>query len=222
MCFSPSASFGAAALLGVTGIAALAVARSPGQRTLSGIPLLFAVQQVAEGFLWLSLMHREWAHLTTVCTYAFLIFAQVIWPVYVPLAVFLLEKDQRRKRLIGLLLAVGALFAAYIQYALIRYPVAAEIQAHHIRYNLGFALAHQWYYGLLYFIPTILAPLLASNKMLHWLGYLFLGSYVVARLSFHLYVISVWCFFGAIISIVVFFMVQRMAFSEKQSGKRAA
>ena len=106
-------------------------------------------------------------------------------------------------------MAAGMVFSAYALFAILYYPAEAVIEQHHIRYVLGFALAHKWYYGLLYFIPTILAPLLSSNKALHWIGYLFLGSYIVARMLFHFYVISVWCFFGAIISIVILYMIRQ-------------
>lgn len=209
MCFSPTASFGATAVLTATGVASMAYSRSLPQKALSGIPILFALQQFAEGILWLSLLHPEWAGGERLSTYSFLIFAQVVWPVYVPLVIWLLEGDSKRKRIIGWLTTAGAVFSAYALFAILYYPTTAVIEQHHIRYVLSFALAHKWYYGLLYFIPTILAPLLSSNKTLHWIGYLFLSSYIVARLLFHFYVISVWCFFGAIISIIILYIVRQ-------------
>jgi hypothetical protein len=209
MCFSPAASFTAAAVLSVAGIAALRISTTGPQRVLSGIPLLFALQQVTEGVLWMSLADPSLGHLAPWAMYGFLLFAQVIWPVYVPFSMFVFEQVAARKKLIGMLMAAGLLFGAYSAWCLYAWPVSAEIEAHHIRYNLGYALSQKWYYGLLYFIPTILAPLAASDKKLHWLGYLFLGSYIVARVLFHFYVISVWCFFGAIISIAVLLIIVR-------------
>lgn len=55
MCFSMEASFGASALLLGTGVAAAIKATSSPQRMLALIPLLFSVQQFAEGWLWLGL-----------------------------------------------------------------------------------------------------------------------------------------------------------------------
>ena len=54
MCFSATASFGASAVLGVIGVAAVAKAKTKPQRLFASIPLVFAVQQLSEGFLWLS------------------------------------------------------------------------------------------------------------------------------------------------------------------------
>jgi hypothetical protein len=210
MCFSATASFTASAVLGVTGAASLSLSRNRAQRVLSGIPLLFAVQQFAEGFVWLSLMHSAWAQWQHIAMYSFLFFAQMLWPVYVPLSMLLFETDLQKRKIISWLSGFGVVFALYVGYCLYQYPVYAVIDKHHIRYELGFALSRKWYYGLLYFLPTIVAPVISSVKRLHWLGYLFLGAYVVARLLFHFFVISVWCFFGAIISIVIIGMVLRM------------
>lgn len=207
MCFSPVASFSAGVVLCAAGVVSLVRSRTPAQRVLSGIPLIFAVQQFAEGVLWLALSDLAWAHLQLAAMYAFLVFAQMVWPVYLPFAILLFETQPARRKAIRILCISGLLFAAYIGFCLYYYPVGVAADQHHIRYDLGFALAHKWYYGLLYFIPTILAPLISGVKKLHWLGYLFLGSYIVTRLLFHYYVVSVWCFFGAVISLLVLYIV---------------
>src|SRR6202000_3006059 len=98
MCFSPSASFGASAVLTVVSITCMVRSRTMPQRVLSGIPLLFAIQQFVEGVVWLSLLRPEWAHWERMATYGFLFFAQMVWPVYVPLAVLLFERDAMKKK----------------------------------------------------------------------------------------------------------------------------
>ena len=216
MCFSPIASFGASIVLSGAGVAALKCSRTLPERVLSGIPFLFALQQFAEGVLWLSLTDPGWREWQEAATYSFLIFAQVIWPVYVPFCILLFEPKGKRRKVIMALTISGLLFSLYAAFALFYYPVSAEVAEHHIKYHLGFELSRKWYYGILYFIPTILAPLVSSVKRLHWLGYLFLASYVVARLLFHFWVISVWCFFGAIISLVVIYLI--MGSGDKKSG----
>jgi len=59
MCFSATASFGASAVLGVIGIVAVAKAKTNPQRVFATIPLIFSVQQLSEGFLWLSLKNQS-------------------------------------------------------------------------------------------------------------------------------------------------------------------
>jgi hypothetical protein len=207
MCFSPSASFGASIVLAIVGTASLIYSCTIPQRVLAGIPIIFSIQQFVEGIVWLSLLHPSWARWQNGATFGFLVFAQMVWPVYVPLSMLLFETNPKKKKIIRLLAIFGFLFSAYIGFCLYQYPVLAVIDGHHIRYDLGFALSKQWYYGLLYFLPTILTPIISSVKRLHWLGYLFLASYILARVLFRFFVISVWCFFGAVISIVIFGMI---------------
>ena len=59
MCFSATASFGASAVLGAIGIIAVAKAKTKPQRLFATIPLIFAVQQLTEGLLWLSLKNAD-------------------------------------------------------------------------------------------------------------------------------------------------------------------
>ncbi len=209
MCFSPSASFGASAVLTGIGVASMVCARSTPQRILSCIPLLFAIQQFSEGVLWLALLNQVHANWEQPASYTFLIFAQVVWPIFMPFCMLVFEKHKERKRIMATLLLAGVILGSYLFYCLCTYSVKAIAQHQHIKYDLGFALSTKWFFGLLYFIPTIVSPLFSSVKRMPLLGYLFLVSYIISRLLFHFYVISVWCFFGAIISIVVLAIVLR-------------
>jgi hypothetical protein len=208
MCFSASASFGASAVLSVAGVASLVYSRTLSQKALAGIPIIFAIQQFTEGVVWMSLMHTEWAQWQTTASYAFLVFAQMVWPIYIPFAMLVCEREPARRKAMYALLLAGFTLSGYIGFCLYKYSVLAVVDKHHIRYDLGFALAHTWYYGLLYFLPTIVSPVISSIKRLHWLGYLFLLSYIAARLLFHYFEISVWCFFGALISLIVFVIIR--------------
>ncbi len=176
---------------------------------MAGIPFVFAIQQCVEGVLWMSLLHPAWHRWEGAATYLFQVFAQVVWPVYIPLSILFFENSRSRQRMIFLLFLFGVGLSACTCYYLYQYPVQAIAEHHHIRYEPGFPLAQKWYYGLLYFLPTILAPILSSVRHIRWLGYLFLFSYAVSRVLFHFYEISVWCFFGALISAMVLFIITR-------------
>jgi len=53
MCFSAEASFIAGGILSIAGIVTLAKTQNPSYRALASIPLLFGLQQIGEGFVWL-------------------------------------------------------------------------------------------------------------------------------------------------------------------------
>ena len=91
MCFSASASFGAGIVLSVIGIASLKKVQHASQIPFAALPLIFAIQQFSEGILWLVLPNLEYLILRQVITYVFLFFAQIVWPVWVPFAILLLD-----------------------------------------------------------------------------------------------------------------------------------
>jgi hypothetical protein len=84
MCFSASASFGAGVVLSAIGVVSIKKNQHKSQFLFASIPLLFAVQQFAEGILWLVLPNPEYASMQKHTTYVFLFFAQFFWPLWVP------------------------------------------------------------------------------------------------------------------------------------------
>jgi hypothetical protein len=167
------------------------------------IPLLFAVQQMAEGMLWVGLSgtdHESWRHFPV---YIFLIFAQIVWPIWAPLSILLLEQERARKKILSMLLAIGITSSLYLLYCMLAYDVGAEIHGEHIRYTLDFPLAFVWISSVFYFIPTVI-PLFASSFKKMWiLGLAVLTSFIVTKIYFEEHLISVWCFFAALLSLTV-------------------
>ena len=103
MCFSAGASFGASAILSVIGTAAIMKARTIPQGLFAGIPIIFSIQQLAEGMLWLSLKDPGLATWQPFFTYTFLIFAILFWPVWVPFTIYKLETDTKRRKALRIL-----------------------------------------------------------------------------------------------------------------------
>lgn len=203
MCFSAGASFGASVILGTVGIASIRKVQEPSQIPLASIPLLFAVQQFSEGFLWLSLTNPEYASWQQIPAYVFLLFAQIVWPTLVPFSILIIEKDRGRRNLLIIMLGVGVTLSVYLAYCMIFYDIRAQVTAHHIQYTLNFPMRFAWFSGIVYFIPTVLPPFFSSIKRMRILGLTILTSYLVTTLFFHEYIISIWCFFAAILSVIV-------------------
>lgn len=210
MCFSAEVSLGASAILTVSGVIALKKTTSRDQILFACIPFVFAAQQLAEGFLWLSYSHTEFESIRQLSTLVFLVFAQVIWPFWVPLSVLMVEKNPARKLALKGFLLVGITLSVYVSYCLFVYPVNGYPDTHHLKYELGFPLAHSLIAALFYFIPTVLSCVVSSEKGMTTLGLVIFGSYILARIFFSEYSLSVWCFFSAIISITVIYIVHLM------------
>ncbi len=210
MCFSAGASFGASALLGVAGLVAVAKAKTTSQRLFATIPFVFAIQQLAEGLLWLSVKSPSLENGQSFFTYTFLVFAMMVWPVTIPFTIGLLEKDAKRKKIMNVLSGTGIIVFIGIGCVLLFYPVHVVATHHHLHYRFDFPLVIKkliWLFDILYFMATIITPFISSIKRMKWLGIIFLVSYLFAAIFFKGFVVSVWCYFAAILSIVVIWIV---------------
>ena len=201
MCFSAEASFGASAVLLTIGIISLNKSANVPQKVLSCIPIIFGVQQFAEGILWLSLYHANLASWNKIATYAFLIFAQVVWPIIVPLSVMLLEKGEKRRKILKAILVSGSIVSSYLLYCLLFYKVEANISCSHIRYDVYYPI-HIQHLGIFYFVVTVTPSIISSIKRLRLLGVVIFVSYIITRIFYQYYLVSVWCYFAAIISVI--------------------
>ncbi|MEO8764279.1 MAG: DUF6629 family protein [Ginsengibacter sp.] len=211
MCFSTTASFGASAMLTVAGLAALRKVETKSQIPFATIPVIFAFQQFAEGFVWLSLSHPEYNHWQKIPITIFLVLAQAVWPFWAPFSFLLIEKDEKRKTVLKILLGFGSAVAIFLAYRVLFYPVNAAITPLHIHYELHFPYEQfSIIVSIFYFLATIVPPFLAGGKRMTSLGLLNLMSFIVTVVFFENYVISVWCFFAALISWEVFLAMKEL------------
>ncbi len=223
MCFSATASFGASAVLGVIGVIAVSKAKTNPQRLFASIPLIFAIQQLTEGLLWLSLKDQSIASWQPLLTYTYLVFAMAVWPLWFPLTIRLLEKDARSKKLMNVLVGIGALVAICAVLVLSLYSVRAMTPAclscpfsstsflnQHLHYEFSFPSVPKNLiaaFNVLYIMATIITPFISGVKKMKWLGIGALVSYLFAVIFYNGFVLSVWCFFAALLSFVVLWII---------------
>ncbi len=210
MCFSAEASFVASAVLTTVGGVAIRKAETTPQKVFAAIPLVFGLQQFFEGLLWLALQQTIYGGWIEIATYNFLFFAWIIWPVYVPLSIRLLETNKARKKWLNLFLLMGGIISATLAYNLYFHAVTAEIEGYHIRYTTDYEFTYPWVAGMLYFIPIAFSPFVSAIKKMWVLGAMVLLSFTITALFYREYLISVWCFFAAITSVTVLWMVYRV------------
>ena len=212
MCFCAEASFGASAVLTVIGVAAIKKAKTPSQIPFARIPLIFAVQQFSEGFVWLALSNPAFAHLEKISSYTFLVFAQIIWPLWVPWAITTLEKDTGRKNLLKLFVGIGALVSSYFAHRLVMYGVHPNITGHHVAYKQIYPDTWNHVADMLYGVATLAPTFLSKAKRVWIFGLAVTIAYAITYIVYVNYILSVWCFFSAIISILIYWIVQHLEF----------
>jgi len=208
MCFSPEASFAGGVILSTIGVATVRKVHNPSQILFAAIPLFFGGQQIAEGFLWLALPHADYVGVQKVFTYIFLLMAEVIWPILIPLSVLLMETDAKRRRTIQVLLGLGMVLALYYSFCLLVYNVSPRIVGFHLNYNTDFPDLFALPAFITYLIATITPLFVSSIKRTHLMGWMMFFSCLVTILFFTQYLISVWCFFAALLSVVVYWILR--------------
>lgn len=206
MCFSAQASFGAAAILGFVGAATFAQKPEPRRIAFAAFPLVFALHQTIEGFVWLSIGDGpppSWL------TALYLFFAQVFWPVYTPLSVLLMEEEWRRRIGLWILLTAGVVVSATLAGVLVQSDYSVSVVNGSLQYSTGHHFEDRMI-GL--YLLAVVAPLILSRyRYVMAFGAVVLAGSAATHLAFYYAAASVWCYFAAIGSIFVFLHVRRRA-----------
>lgn len=208
MCFSATASFSVGAVLTVIGIASLKKTTKPTEYLFATIPLLFAVQQFAEGILWITIPNSGDDQLEKISTSVFIIIAQIVWPIWVPFSIQQLEDNLFARLLLSIFTALGFFVSLCLGWYFMSYGVKAEITDYHISYLQTYPDIFNGIGGYFYAVVTILPPFISHCKKMWLLGLAILVSYLITKIYYDNYLISVWCFFAALISTIVYFVIR--------------
>lgn len=185
MCFSAQAD-------AVTGVAVLAIGVDA-RRHLRGrsdhlllatLPILLGAHQLVEDFVWWSLQGHVSQEVGRVALWVYLIIAFVVLPVFVPLAVLMLEPTTERRQRIVPFVVVGTAVAATLLVAMVRGPLSATLQPWHLAYNVRVPLGavvvtlyvvaicgslllsgyrHVVYFGLANLVVVVILAVLTAN-----------------------------------------------------------
>ena len=216
MCFSATASFVSSAVIGVIGVATLARSSHPGEWLFASIPLLFALHQFAEGAVWLGLTGNGLPGGVEPWGFAYMLYAQGLLTLLIPLSVWLIEPDRRRRRMVLPFLLLGAALTLYMLWALLRFPTAIYVEHHSVVYRNP-ASSHLWI-AVLYVIATCGALFFSGYRYIVALGAVNLVG-VLLTIWFKQYAFtSVWCAYAAVVSVLVYFHFRRRRRAE-QSGR---
>lgn len=206
MCFSAPASFTTAFGLALTALVSLKKVKRKEQIMLASVPLLFALQQFSEGFVWLSTLYNVPSFIAQAAAYTYLTFALVIWPLWITPSLLLLEKEKKRKRILQVFFVVGILWSAALAWYLYSAQVVAQVHASNMCYLIStFDVASKYmgYFLLIYLIPVILPFFVSSEKNIWIFGIAGLLSCALTYYFWFKCFLSVWCFFAAVLSVLL-------------------
>jgi hypothetical protein len=201
MCFSATASLTAGTALSAIGVASLKLVKKKSERPFAMIPLLFGIQQLSEGVIWLTFGNHAPA-LRPAMTYLYSFFSHVLWPIYVPFAMGVLEHVRRRRLAIFAFEIPGVAVGGFLLYSMLTGPLTAEVVNRHIEYAAPhFRLIPVM---VLYVAATCGSCFVSSHGYVRIFGALALGSFIAAYMVYVDALVSIWCFFAAILSLFIY------------------
>jgi hypothetical protein len=210
VCFSPEADAIVGGIVVAVGVDALRHTTAPKQLALAALPVVFGVHQITEAFVWWGLQGHVSDTIERAALWIYLLIALVALPVYVPLAVRLIEPLAVRRRIISALWALGIVVAVVLAAAMIREPINAAIDGHHIAYSLegmrtgGPIIA-------LYVLATCGALLACSYRDIAVLGAVNLAAVPLLMWLTSGGFVSLWCFWATLVSVVIALHMRRQA-----------
>lgn len=207
MCFSATASFVSGGLIGIVGGATLTQVRKARELVFASLPLLFAVHQIEEGFVWLTLEHRMPTDVGWWSKWLYIIYAHALLPTLSPLGILLIERTRWRRAVMLVLLLLGLAITSYVCWTFTRYPIKYEIVHHSVVYRDG--ISGSGFFSTLYVIATCVPLLLSGYGWIALFGVLNLVALIATSLVKKLAFTSVWCAVAAMISVFIYLHFRR-------------
>ena len=197
MCFSAEASFAASGDLAASSVAIARVPKEKADIPLSLFPAIFATHQFIEGILWLNQDGVLPDSYKAAAVYAYALIAYVLWPVFVPFAVYLSETGRRRRAVMLLCQAVGLGVGLWLLVGNVTTTLDVSADCCSLSYSVNAPP--------LLIVPYLLAvsvPFLMSSRR----GMVLFGLALTVSCAAAAIVASaptfpsVWCFFAAVLS----------------------
>jgi hypothetical protein len=212
VCFSATANFVGSGVLGAVGVVTLTHVKHRRELLFATLPILFAIHQFIEGFVWLGLDGILSPAVAHDMGAAFMLYAQGLLPFLLPLSVLLFEPDKKSRQRMLPFLVIGGATTLYILWALTAYPLQVYVKGNSIVYinqatnNMAVAL--------LYVIATCGSLFCSRIRMMVIFGAANLVI-LLAVMEFKRYAFtSLWCAYAAVASVII------LAYFWSGSGQR--
>jgi hypothetical protein len=197
MCFSASASFITATGLSIISLLSFKkVSAKSYLIPLALSPFFFALQQAGEGIVWLTMNKGDSISLLhKIGVYGFLFFAACWWPIWIPWIFLRIEKNNKRKKLLSVVLCIGIISAIFLFLSWIMQTSGAHIINHHLDYPVTN-------------YPFDITPFFISTIPYTWiLGSVISIGLIISYIFYYMAFPSVWCFFAALSSAILYIIL---------------
>jgi hypothetical protein len=201
MCFSATANFVGSGVLGVVGAVTLTRVKHRRELLFAALPMLFALHQFIEGFVWLGLDGILSPAVAHDMGAAFMLYAQGLLPFLIPLSVLLFEPNATSRSRMLPFLVLGGVTTLYILWALTAFPLQLYVRGNSIVYinqatnNMAVAV--------FYVIATCGSLFFSKIRMMVIFGAANLAILLVVMEVKRYAFTSLWCAYAAVASVII-------------------
>jgi hypothetical protein len=196
---SAGASFAASVALGGLGVTAIGRGVSRERRMFAAIPFLFAAQHAAEAIVWLT---GGAPLLRFVAVDLFLGIAVVVWPIWLPLSLGLIERSRSRQWALGATARFGTVVATCAAALLLRWQPSAYVAGGGVIYEglPGQSLADAGICVLAYLVVAIVPFFLSTARGARAMGLTLVAALIAAAGVPATARTTAWCLFTLLVS----------------------
>jgi len=223
MCFSATASFSAAVILIPVGVYCVKKTLNLNSTywTFAILPLIFGIQQIFEGLVWLA-FDPGGGGATRLPALGFMFFSHVFWLFWIPFACYAVETSAIKKKFFIIAAFIGAAHGMIMYLPLWFHTdwLIVDVLKQSIQYKASLLyddyiprIVVRVFYGLIVVIPL----LFASDRYIKIFGVIIMFSVAIATVFFGYAFISVWCYFAAILSLYIIFMIDKTKLKENNA-----
>lgn len=202
MCFSPEADLIGGSVIVAIGVDSLLhVERRRNYIPIAALPVIFGFHQLVESVVWFGLQGHVGHTLTHVATAVYLAIAMVFLPIYVPIAVLLIEPLKKRRYMTIPFCLIGIFVGVILAVSMVSGKYGATAEPYHVAYHLG--IKDSLPLVLSYVVAVCGALLMSGQKNVIIFGVVnIIAVAVIAKLTVDGFA-SVWCGWAAITSAAI-------------------
>jgi len=191
------------AVLGTVGVVTLTRVKHRRELLFASLPLLFAIHQFIEGFVWLGLDGDLSPMVAHDMGAAFMLYAQGLLPFLLPLSVFLFEPNAASRRRMLPFPVLGGATSLYILWALTAFPLELYIKRNSLVY-INQATNHLLV-AVLYVVATCGSLFFSKIRMMVIFGAANLAILLIVMEVKRYAFTSLWCAYAAVASAIILY-----------------
>ena len=201
MCFSATANFVGSGVLSAVGVVTLTRVKHRRELLFASLPVLFAIHQFIEGFVWLGLDGIVSPTVAHNMGAAFMLYAQGLLPFLLPLSVYLFEPTEKARQRMLPFLVLGGATTLYILWALTAFPTQIYVKENTIVY-INQATNNEAV-AVLYVIATCGSLFFSKIKPMIIFGAANLAILLIVMEVKRYAFTSLWCAYAAVASVII-------------------